>query len=127
MDIFELAATLGDELKKNDKLIALEAARKNYQADKQLQALMIEYEVQQTAMQKEAAKEDFDTHMIDMIQERINELYRSITENEVYQALEAAQNDVNALMNKVNGIITAHITGEEPGCTHNCATCHGCH
>ena len=127
MDIFELAATLGDELKKHELLIALETARKNYEADKALNALMVEYEVQQIAMQKETSQPEFDTHMIDMIQDRINELYKSITENEVYLALEKAQNDVNELMNKVNGIITAHITGEEPGCTHNCATCRGCH
>ena len=127
MDIFELAATLGDELKKDEKLVALDTARKAYEGDKQLQSLMIEYEVQQTAMQKEAGSAECDTHMIDMIQARINELYKAITENEVYLALEKAQNDVNELMNKVNGIITAHITGEEPGCTHNCATCRGCH
>ena len=127
MDIFELAATLGDELKKHEVLVALETARKGYQEDKQLQSLMVEYEVQQTAMQKEAAMPEYDTHMIDMIQARINELYTAITQNEVYLALEKAQNDVNELMNKVNGIITAHITGEEPGCTHNCATCRGCH
>lgn len=127
MDIFELAATLGDELKKHEVLVALEAARKNYEADTQLKALMMEYEVQQIAMQKETTKGEIDTHMIDMIQARINELYKTITENEVYLALEKAQNDVNELMNKVNGIITAHITGEEPGCTHNCATCRGCH
>ena len=127
MDIFELAATLGDELKKHEILVALETARKTYEADTQLKALMTEYEVQQIAMQKEASKGEIDTHMIDMIQARINELYKTITENEVYLALEKAQNDVNELMNKVNGIITAHITGEEPGCTHNCATCRGCH
>ncbi|MBR0442968.1 MAG: YlbF family regulator [Clostridia bacterium] len=127
MDIFELAATLGDELKKHESLVALDTARKNYEADKQLNALMVEYEVQQIAMQKEAGKSECDTHMIDMIQDRINELYKTITENEVYKALEAAQSEVNELMNKVNGIITTHITGEEPGCTHNCATCHGCH
>ena len=127
MDIFELAATLGDELKKHEVLVALEAARKSYEADVQLKALMTEYEVQQIAMQKETSKGEIDTHMIDMIQARINELYKTITENEVYLALEKAQNDVNELMNKVNGIITAHITGEEPGCTHNCATCRGCH
>ena len=127
MDIFELAATLGDELKKDARLVALENARKNYENDKQLQALVTEYEVQQLAMQKEAGRAECDTHMIDMIQSRTNELYTSITTNEVYLALEQAQNEVNELMNKVNGIITAHITGEEPGCTHNCATCHGCH
>jgi cell fate (sporulation/competence/biofilm development) regulator YlbF (YheA/YmcA/DUF963 family) len=128
MDIFEMASALGDALKQDEKLVALEAARKNYMEDRQLQALVIEYEVQQTAMQKEASRgEDYDTHLIDMIQNRINELYEAITKNETYLALEKAQYEVNALMNKVNGIITARITGQEPGCTHNCATCGGCH
>ena len=128
MDIFEMATALGDALKQDEKLVALEAARKNYMEDRKLQALVIEYEVQQTAMQKEASRgEDYDTHLIDMIQNRINELYEAITQNETYLALEKAQDEVNALMNKVNGIITARITGQEPGCTHNCATCGGCH
>ena len=128
MDIFEMAAALGDALKQDEKLVALEAARKNYMEDRQLQALVVEYEVQQTAMQKEASRgEDYDTHLIDMIQNRINELYEAIIKNETYLALERAQEEVNALMNKINGIITTHITGEEPGCTHNCATCGGCH
>lgn len=128
MDIFEMAAALGDALKQDEKLVALEAARKNYMEDRQLQALVVEYEVQQTAMQKEASRgEDYDTHLIDMIQNRINELYEAIIKNETYLALERAQEEVNALMNKINGIITTHITGQEPGCTHNCATCGGCH
>ena len=128
MDIFEMASALGDALKQDEKLVALEAARKNYMEDRKLQALVVEYEVQQTAMQKEASRgEDYDTHLIDMIQNRINELYEAITKNETYLALEKAQDEVNALMNKINGIITARITGQEPGCTHNCATCCGCH
>ena len=127
MDIFEMATALGDALKQDEKLVALEAARKNYEADRQLQTRGIEYEVQQRAMQKEAVDPNCDTHMIDMIQNRINELYEAITQNETYLALEKAQEEVNALMNKINGIITARITGQEPGCTHNCATCGGCH
>ena len=127
MDIFERATALGDALKQEEKLVALEAARKNYESDRQLQTLVIEYEVQQRAMQKEAVDPNCDTHMIDMIQNRINELYEAITQNETYLALEKAQEEVNALMNKINGIITARITGQEPGCTHNCATCGGCH
>ena len=122
-----MATALGDALKQDEKLVALEAARKNYEADRQLQTLVIEYEVQQRAMQKEAVDPNCDTHMIDMIQNRINELYEAITQNETYLALEKAQEEVNALMNKINGIITARITGQEPGCTHNCATCGGCH
>lgn len=127
MDIYEMATALGDALKQDERLVALEAARKNYESDRQLQTLVIEYEVQQRAMQKEIGDPECDTHMIDMIQNRMNELYESITKNETYLALEKAQEEVNALMNKINGIITARITGQEPGCTHNCATCGGCH
>ncbi len=127
MDIYEMAASLGDALKEDARLVALEQARKNYEENPALKTLIIEYEVQQRAMQNEAAKPECDTHMIDVIQTRLNELYSAITTNEVYTALEKAQEEVNALMNKINGIITQHITGEEPGCTHNCATCGGCH
>ena len=42
MDIFEMATALGDALKQDEKLVALEAARKNYMEDRKLQALVIE-------------------------------------------------------------------------------------
>lgn len=127
MDIYEMAAALGDALKQNEKLTALEEARKNYMADKQLQSLVIEYEVQQKAMENSAKSGEPDARLSDMIGDRLNELYAQITTNEVYMALEKAQDEVNALMNKINGIITSHITGQEPGCTHDCSTCGGCH
>ena len=127
MDIFEMAAALGDALKQDEKLVALEAARKNYMEDRQLQALVIEYEVQQTAMQKEASRgEDYDTHLIDMIQNRINELYHAIVENPNMVAYQQAQEVVNVLMNEVNAEITFQITGERP-CSHDCSSCGGCH
>jgi cell fate (sporulation/competence/biofilm development) regulator YmcA (YheA/YmcA/DUF963 family) len=63
-----------------------------------------------------------------MIQDRINQLYDQIVAHPVYVELEAAQEEVNALMNAVNNTIMTQITGEESaGCTHNCKTCSGCH
>lgn len=127
MDVLELAAQLGDALKQDVRLQALETARKGYEADRQIQALVIEYEVQQKAMEKQAADPECDTHLVDMIRDRMNELYAQITTNEAYLALEAAQNEVNALMNTVNRTITQHITGDVGGCTHDCSSCSGCH
>ena len=90
--------------------------------------MMMEYEVQQRAMQNEAMKQERDEAILEMIQSRIDTLYDEIVASESYKALEAAQNEVNELMNKVNTTITYNITGEEPsGCTHNCSTCGGCH
>ena len=129
MGIFELAAELGKALKQDEKLIALDAARKAYEEDKTVQRLVIEYNVQQKAMEKATQNAEIDTHLIDMIQNRINELYTQITTSEAYVALEKAQEDVNALMNAVNSTISFHITGQLPSsCTHDCSTCGGgCH
>ena len=127
MTIFELAAELGKALKEDEKLVRLENAKKAYESDKALQKCLIEYEVQQKALQGEITKEERDTLFIDVIQKRIDELYKMIMEHPVFAELNEAQADVNELMNAVNNTITFHITGETPSCTHDCSTCgRGC-
>ena len=128
MEIFELAAELGKKLKEDDRLKRLEAAKKAYESDPDLQKCMVEYEVQQRALQGEITKDERDTHFIDIIQKRIDELYNKIMAHPVFTELNEAQSEVNELMNAVNNTITFNITGEEPSsCTHNCSTCGGCH
>lgn len=125
MTIFELASQLGKALKQDDKLVRLENAKKGYEADKDLQKMMIEYEVQQKALQGEITKEERDTMFIDIIQKRINELYNSIMSHPAFIELNEAQAEVNELMNAVNNAISFEITGEVPSCTHDCSTCGG--
>ncbi len=128
MGIFELAAELGRTLKADKRLIALEEARKAYENDERVSRLMTEYEVQQKAMQNEAMKDTREDVLLKMIQDRIDALYDEIVATDVYKALEAAQNEVNSLMEMVNTTITFNITGEQPSsCTHDCSTCGGCH
>ena len=126
-EIMELAAQLGDALKNDERLVRLENARKAYENDPVLRKYMVEYEVQQKAMQNEVTKEEKDMHFIEIIQHRIDELYHLIIESPAFVELNEAQEAVNAYMNEVNQTIMSRITGEEPGCTHNCATCKGCH
>ena len=128
MEIFELAAELGKQLKEDARLVALEEAKVAYEKDPQLQKYMLEYDVQQKAMQREVAKPERDLHFIEVIQHRIDELYKLISEHPTFIELNRAQMEVNELMNSVNQTIMTQITGEEPsGCTHNCSTCGGCH
>ena len=128
MEIFELAAELGKKLKEDARLVALEDAKKAYEDNAELKKYMIEYEVQQKAMQAEVARADRDLQMIEAIQKRIDELYRLIAEHPVFAELNRVQAEVNELMNAVNNTIMTQITGEQPsGCTHNCSTCSGCH
>ena len=128
MGIFELAAELGKALKEDEKLVKLEEAKKAYEESKTLQKNLVEFEVQQKALQQEIAKEERDNIFIEVIQKRINELYNAITSDETFVALNDAQAEVNELMNAVNTTITYNITGEMPSsCTHDCSTCGGCH
>ena len=129
MEIFDLAARLGQALKADPRLVALEDAKRAYEADPALQKALMEYDVQQAVMQNEAAKPDRGMQLIEQIQQRIDTLYREIAASPAFGALNRAQAEVNALMNQVNGAIMTEITGEPPasGCTHNCSTCAGCH
>ena len=128
MEIFELAAELGKKLKEDVRLVRLEQARVAYEQDEKIAQLTAEYGAQQQALQTEGVKESPDEAVISALSSRIDALVTEITESEAYKLLEAAQDDVNRLMSSVNATINAQITGEEPGgCTHNCATCGGCH
>ena len=125
MTVFELAVQLGKALKEDDKLVRLEKAKKGYEADKELQKMLVEYEVQQKALQVEITRDERDTLLIDTVQRRINELYASIMAHPAFIELNEAQADVNELMNAINNTITFEITGELPSCTHDCSSCGG--
>ena len=128
MEIFELAAELGKALKADERLVKLEEAKKAYEENKTLQRNIVEFDVQQKALQQEMIKPEKDTIFIEVIQKRIDELYNLITEDADFVALNDAQAVVNELMNSVNTTITYNITGEMPSsCTHDCSTCGGCH
>ena len=126
MEIFELATKLGQELKKDERLVRMAKAKEAYENDGELRTLMREYQVQQIALEKTAGQKDVEARFLEMIQDRINQIYDQIVAHPVYVELEAAQEEVNALMNAVNNTITFEITGEMPSsCTHDCSTCGG--
>ena len=128
MEIFELAAELGKALKADERLVKLEEAKKTYEENKALQRNIVEFDVQQKALQQEMVKPEKDTIFIEVIQKRIDALYKMITEDADFVALNEAQAVVNELMNSVNSTITYNITGELPSsCTHDCSSCGGCH
>lgn len=125
MEILELAAELGKMIKADPRIEELNRARAAYEADKELQAAVNEYNAQSEALNQEYRKDTPDQEFIKLIEERIHTLYKQISMNVNMVALNAAQDAVNSFMNEVNGEITYQITGERP-CTHDCSTCSGC-
>ncbi len=129
MEIFEIAELLGKTLKEHEKLKRLEAAKKAYDESPAIAHKLMEYQVQQKALENEMVKPEKEMQLIELIQNRIDVLYKEISTDPVFIELNDAQVAVNDLMNAVNQTITFNITGEIPGdCTGNCSSCGGgCH
>ena len=106
----------------------LAEAKDAFEADRELQSKMSEYETDRVLLTQEYSKEEADEKLIADLHARIDELATEITANSLYVAFVSAQSEVNALMNEVNEEIKFCITGERPSdCTHDCSTCKGCH
>ncbi len=127
--IIEIAHTLGEEIAKSEEMKKLEAAKASFDADKELQEKLSEYETDRLLLGQEFAKntEDADEIAIANLKARIEELTSEISKNPNYIVFAEAQNGLNALMASVNAEIKFCITGERPSsCTHDCSTCGGC-
>ena len=117
---------LAQLIAKDERIIALDAAKKLYEEDAELKKLMTEYNVQQLALTEEYKKDVHDEEFINIINKRIEELYNMISNSPVMIKYMEAQEEVNAFMNEVNSEITFFLTGER-ACTHDCSSCHsGC-
>lgn len=122
MTIMELAAELGKAIKADERITKMNEAREAYEKDEDLQKLMLEYNVQQTALAEEYKKETVDPAIIESIEARLDAIVKEVTAKDVFVALNEANEAVNALMQAVNGEIEYNITGQRP-CTHDCSSC----
>ena len=101
--IIEIAHALGEEIAKSDEMKTLEAAKANFDADKELQEKMSEYETDRLLLGQEFAKntEDADEIAIANLKARIEELTAEISKNPNYIIFAEAQNGLNELMASV--------------------------
>ena len=126
MNIMEMAAQLGKIIKESEIYRELEMAKEEYEKDENIKQYMQEYQVDRQALENAATQEKPETLVIETLQNRLDELYKLVTEAPVFVRLTEAQTAVNELMEQVNNEINFAITGQRP-CTHDCSTCHGCH
>ena len=122
MEIMELATALGQAIKADERVTTMNSAMEAYNTDEKLQSLMLEFNVQQTALQEEYKKPELDQALVDSIEARMNELVGQITASDVYLKAAEAQKQMDALMSEVYAEIEFQITGHRP-CSHDCSSC----
>ena len=116
-------------IKENDTYKAYKAAADAYEKSSDIATYMTEYNVQQLALTEEYKKseEERDCALCESIQNRINELYRYITENPVYEEYKRCADEYEAFYNLVMSELQYGITGKRASCSGDCSRCGGCH
>ena len=124
--MIEMIHALGKEIKEDPRAAALQTAADAYNECTDLHTLITEYNVHQTALQEEYAKDERDMAVIGSIEKRLEALYNDITTLDVYAAYARAKEDYDAFYAEVLGELEFAITGSRP-CSHDCSSCGGCH
>lgn len=140
-----LARQIGEKLKDSVQYKTFCETRDKCKQNAALKAKLDEFNVQKKIYDIESAKGDEnDTQLLDAISARMETLYSEITSHPEMKAYNMAEENLNILLNAINMTITSYISpenltsekqyddfedGVEGGaeCTHNCATCKGCH
>ncbi len=131
MSVLELAKALGEGIRDDQVLKEYDAAKAAFEEDTVLSGQMAEYNAHRTCLAEEFNREpeQQDKTVIEQLKAKLDELGGLIHQNEHYARFAAAQEAVQALMKQINEEITFYAFGVRPSseCTHDCATCGGCH
>lgn len=133
MTVMEYAKALGEAIAIDPVVKTLREAQEAYNSCRPLQDKLAEYNASRAAMGEEYKKdaEEQDAAIQEKLKNRLDELGREIVAFPEYGALSAAEKGLKDLMTRVNSEINFCVFGirpeEENACTHDCATCGGCH
>ena len=137
MDVVTKARELGKVIQADDRYLAYMEAKKNNDADLELNGLIGKLNLIQMSYQNESEKEVPDQNKLDQWDADFRDVYGSIMLNENMRRFEEKKQELDDLMNYLIQILTLCVNGEDPetcepkpesdgACTGSCSTCGGC-
>lgn len=135
MDVIENARQLGKAIQQDEIYIKYALCKEKNDNDEQLQELIKEFNLIHIQLNNEIAKGDNKSdEKVAEYNANMRECYDKIMQNENMTAFESAKRDLDALINRVTGIIGLCVEGMDPdtaeppeGCSGSCGSCSGCH
>ena len=120
---------VGDMIKSDPRHSAVQKASDDYANSAELSKLLEEYSALQGALSVEYEKEELDDKAVKPLQDRMNDIYNTVSNHPVYVAFKEASDDyeefTSAVYEELEFAVTGHRHSDE--CTHDCSTCGGCH
>ncbi len=127
-DIYEKAKELGEAIIESEEYKTLKTAEREQEEDAEALRLLQEYSAVRTKLADEINKGEIGEERMKEIRAELEAAYEKMMENGHISAYIAAQRTFQEVIDRMNGIISFHITGKMPGsCSGSCASCGGCH
>lgn len=135
MDCIELFKKAAAAMQTDPRYLELDAARRENDADQELQKLIGEFNLARLDMNNETAAGNPDAERVAELNTRINALYSQIMASEGMVRYNAAKAECEAMVTHIDAIINTAMNGGDPmlvnmpesGCSGSCASCSGCH
>lgn len=135
MDCIDLFKKAAAALQTDPRYLALDAARRENDADEELQSLIGEFNLARLDLDHETTKREMDTQRVAELNERVSALYAQVMAHEGMVRYNAAKAEAQAMVSHIDAIINTAMNGGDPmtvqqpqdGCTGSCDSCAGCH
>ena len=136
MDCIDLFKKAAAAMQTDPRYLELDAARRENDADEELQGLIGEFNLARIDLDHETTKRDMDAERVNAINDKVNRLYSQIMAHEGMVRYNAAKAEAEAMVSHIDAIINTAMNGGDPmtvqqppagGCTGSCSTCAGCH
>lgn len=135
MDLIRMARDFGKEIQSSDEYIALAAAQQAADEDQELQQMIQEFNLIRVKLSTAMQEENQDEAKVKELDKTLKDTYTKVMGNPNMMQYNIAKQDVDNLMNQINGILMLCVNGEDPetcdptahSCGGDCSGCSGCH
>lgn len=125
MTIIETAHELGKLIKESPEMAAMKIADDAQANDEKAQELLKAFNLRRMNLARDMQEKKISRE--DAVKANNDAFEKLLSDSEVIKNYIEAKKAFDAVVQEINGILNYYITGQEPGCTHDCSTCGGCH
>lgn len=134
MDLIQMTRDLGKQIQASEEYQNYQAAKEANDNDAELQQMIEEFNLIRVKLSTAMQKEDDDAEGMARLDHDLKETYTKVMGNPHMMDFNIAKNEMDAMMNRISGILMMCVNGEDPdtceppaSCGGDCGSCGGCH
>ena len=123
--IIEKTRELGELIANSEEMKKVKEAEAAQEADENAKTLLVEFNMNRMNLGRDIQNGKItEEEAVKLNNEAFNKMVES---SETIKAYVDAKKELDRVVTEVNGILNYYITGQTPGCSHDCSSCGGCH